>query len=441
MKSLYLYTFAVMAIFASCRKDNDDTGNPPPTPPEWWPGDSTTISFPNDTIGLTELYETAAKHLPTFTVSKCKPNRHFYYSIASIRDQDGLKRPTDTAVTGYGQVDATGYAAIFAPGLNNYNDGEIMIILKMESPDTTIYAKFQKAEYMVRNYTDFMRIGFYIHGDTAAHYVQTQDIAFPDTVFTSSPGSGYLYGSYDGQGHKITNLTMSSAGTPPGTTSDVGLFIAGYAGSVLKNVRVELSDAGITSTGPGNFGGLIGRLYENSTVINCSVKGKVQVSLNAANAYAGGITGFAEKAKIIGCSYRGDVSGPVAGGIAGSLGNGSVINMCYAYSAFGGTNVGGIIAVRDGNVNISNCYVVPTLHSMPFQAIAPNVAGQVVVTNCFSNMGTERPGLTIAALRDINTSLAAMVINTWPQGVIPPASNKPYKNDTDPAAPMKLWWE
>jgi hypothetical protein len=438
MKYLYLYTLAAIAIFASCRKSNDDIGNPPPTPPEWWPGDSTTVSFPNDTIGLTELYGSFAQKTPTFTVSKCKPNRYFYYSIET---QNGLKKPTDTLVSGNSHVNANGYAAIYAPGLNNYKDGEIIVVIKMESPDTMITAKFQKAEYTIRSYTDFMRIGFYTHGDTAAHYVQSADIAFPDTVFTSSPSAGYLYGSYDGQGHKITNLTIRSAGTPPGTTSDVGLFIAAYEGSVLKNVSVELSEAGITSTGPGYFGGLIGRLYENSTVINCSVKGKVQVSLNAANAYAGGITGFAEKAKIIGCSYRGDVSGPVAGGIAGSLGSGSVINMCYAYSAFGGTNVGGIIAQRVANVTISNCYVVPTAHSMPFQAIAPNVPREVVVTNCFANMGTEQPGLTIGALPNINASLAAMVINSWPQGVTPPTNNKPYKTDTDPAAPMKLWWE
>ncbi len=437
MKNLYLYTLAAMALFASCRKDNDDIGNPPPQPGS---GDNTTVSFPNDTIGLTELYGSFAKQSPTFTISKSKPNRPFSYSITSALGQNGLKKATDTVVTGHGQSDAQGYAEVFAPGLNNYKDGEITVVVEMENPDTTITGKFQKAEYAIRNYTDFMRIGFYIHGDTAAHYVQTQDIAFPDTVFTSSPSAGYLYGSYDGQGHKISNLTIRSAGTPPGTTSDVGLFIASYEGSVLKNLRVELSEAGVTSSGPGNFGGLIGRLYENSTVINCSVTGKVQVALNAANAYAGGITGFAEKAKIIGCSYRGDVSGPVAGGIAGSLGDGSVINMCYAYSAFGGTNVGGIIAVRAGSINISNCYVVPTAHTMPFQAIAP-VAAQVVVTNCFANMGTERPGLTIGSLPEINASLAAMVVTNWPAGVTPPANNKPYKDDVGNTAPMKLWWE
>ncbi|WP_158286440.1 GLUG motif-containing protein [Chitinophaga sp. S165] len=435
MKNLYLYTLAAMAIFASCRKNDDDTGNPPPTPPGTQ--DSIQVIFSGGKISLSALYESFEQKTPTFVVRKGKPNKPFNYQLTG---SNGLKRTIDTIAKGTGTLDANGNAALFVPALNNYKDGEITVTVTLANPDTVITAKAQKAEYEISSYLDFMRIGFYIHGDTAAHYIQTQDFAFPDTVFTSSPMSGYLYGSYDGQGHKITNLTIRSAGTPPGTTSDVGLFIASYEGSVLKNLRVELSEAGVTSTGPGNFGGLIGRLYENSTVINCSVKGKVQVALNAANAYAGGITGFAEKAKIIGCSYRGDVSGPVAGGIAGLLGNGSVINMCYAYSAFGGTNVGGIIAVRAGNVNISNCYVVPTAHTMPFQAIAP-VATQVVVANCFANMGTERPGLTIADLGTINTSLAAMVINNWPVGVPQPANNKPYKSDTDLNSPMKLWWE
>lgn len=433
MKNLYLYTLAGLALLASCRKDDDINNPPPPT----GSNDSLHVRFTSDNIGLTELYASFDQKTPTFIIANGEANTAFTYQLTG---SNGLKTTADTIARGAGKLDANGNAQLFVAHLNNYKDGEITVTVTLENPDTVLTDKAQKAEYQIRNYTDFMRIGFYSHGDTAAHYVQLQDIAFPDTVFTSSPSAGYLYGSYDGQGHKITNLTIRSAGTPPGTTSDVGLFIAGYGGSVLKNLRVELSEAGVTSTGPGYFGGLIGRLYENSSVINCSVKGKVAVSLNAANAYAGGITGYAEKAKIIGCSYRGDVSGPVAGGIAGLSGTGSVINMCYAYSAFGGTNVGGIIAMRVGNINISNCYVVPTAHTMPFQAIAP-VATQVVVSNCFANMGTERPGLTIADLGIINTSLAAMTIANWPQGVPQPADNKPYKSDTDLNSPMKLWWE
>lgn len=438
MKHLYLYALAVMVILASCRKKDNDIGNPVPDPPGWSNNDSTTVTFPKDTIGLTELYGSYEQTIPTFIVSRAKSSGYFSYEIVG---GNGLKKSSDTTVAGRGQVDEKGYAAVYVPGLNNYKDGVITVVMKLENPDTTITAKFYKWEYAISRYTDFMRMGFYLHGDTAAHYVQTGDIAFPDTVFTGSPTVGYLYGSYDGQGYKITNLTIRSQGTPPGTTSDVGLFIAGFRGSVIKNVKLELSEEGITSTGPGNYGGLVGSLYENSYVINCSVEGNITVSKTIANTIAGGITGLSNGGNIIGCSFRGNVSANIAGGIAGLSETPSEVNMCYAYAGIDGVNAGGIVGTRTGRLNVSNSYAVATTYPATFMAIAPVAQNQVVVTNSFANTGTGQAGVTIATIPDMNTGLAAMTITEWPLNVPRPANNKPYKYDTAPTSPMKLWWE
>lgn len=444
MRYLFMYTFAAMALFTSCSKDND---NPP--------NDSTAISFPNDKIGLAELYEIYGNRLPAFTISKVTPNRAFSYSVTG---SNGMKKSTDTLVKGQGVTDANGNASLSPKGLDNYKDGEITVTIKLENPAATITAKVQKAELEIRDYRDFIRIGAYNDNDTSEHYVQLNDFAFPDTVFKYAPAPSTLRTSYDGQGHKITNLTVKAqAFTPTSEETTAGLFTELLDGVWIKNIRLELSGQGITSDIDGTLGGLVGRLNENSTVINCSVKGNVLMSKDKEFTLAGGIAGYSHGGKIIGCSFRGKLSGQFVGGIvAGSSSEASqesnsdetLVHMCYAFAEFDGITVGGIVAnvgdVREnypGHASISNSYVYATTAPPTFEAIAPQDAVRVTVTNCVANTGNSQNGVTIAPLANMNTLLAAMEVTNWPQEVTPPANNKPYKNDTDPAAPMKLWWE
>ncbi|PWV56895.1 GLUG motif-containing protein [Chitinophaga sp. S165] len=440
-----MYTFAAMALFTSCSKDN---GNP-------LSNDSTIVSFPNDRIGLAELYEFSFDRLPAFTITKATPNRAFSYSVTG---SNGMKNPTDTLLQGHGSIDADGAAAVFLKGLINCKDGEITVVIKMENPATTITAKVQKAELEIRSYKDFMHMASYNGNDTTYHYVQLNDFAFPDTVFSYSPAPFIMRTHYDGQGHRITNLTIKAKPlTPTSETATAALFSSLLDGVSIRNVKLELSEEGISSDTDGFLGGLVGGLNETSSIINCSVKGNVLASKDKEFAHAGGIAGYAHGARIIGCSFRGKLSGRILGGIVAassseasqeSKADETVIDMCYAYAEFDGASGGGIAGdvgdVRENypaHVTITNSYLYATTFPATFEAIAPVDPIRVAVSNCFANTGGTQNGVTIALLANMNTLLAAMEISNWPQGVSRPANNKPYKNDTDPAAPMKLWWE
>ena len=124
-------------------------------------------------------------------------------------------------------------------------------------------------------------------------------------------------GTFDGGGHTITGLTI--------TTKDqfVGLF--GYlnrAGTV-KNVVME----GIQITSNhmfGNTGGVAG--FSWGTIENCSVSGSV-----SGTKCVGGVVGAQKAGSITGCSSSATVKGMVdVGGVAGQTNSSATLTACYA---------------------------------------------------------------------------------------------------------------
>ena len=124
-------------------------------------------------------------------------------------------------------------------------------------------------------------------------------------------------GTFDGGGHTITGLTI--------TTKDqfVGLF--GYlnrAGTV-KNVVME--GIQITSNhGSSQAGGVVG--FSRGTIENCSVSGSVSGTV-----YVGGVVGAQWGGSITGCSSSATVKGTVdVGGVAGQTNSSATLTACYA---------------------------------------------------------------------------------------------------------------
>ena len=139
-------------------------------------------------------------------------------------------------------------------------------------------------------------------------------------------------GTFDGGGHTITGLTI--------TTKDqfVGLF--GYlnrAGTV-KNVVME----GIQITSNhmfGNTGGVVGSGW--GTIENCSVSGSVSGTV-----YVGGVVGVQIGGSITGCSSSATVKGMVdVGGVAGQTNSSATLTACYA--------TGNVIIEMDPKKNIA----------------------------------------------------------------------------------------
>ena len=125
-------------------------------------------------------------------------------------------------------------------------------------------------------------------------------------------------GTFDGGGHTITGLTI--------TTKDqfVGLF--GYlnrAGTV-KNVVMEGIQITSNQIDGGSIGGVVGSSW--GTIENCSVSGSVSGTV-----YVGGVVGAQIGGSITGCSSSATVKGTVdVGGVAGQTNSSATLTACYA---------------------------------------------------------------------------------------------------------------
>lgn len=148
-------------------------------------------------------------------------------------------------------------------------------------------------------------------------------------------------GTFDSDGHKITNLKVT------GNSNNAGLF--GYT--------------------------------QDATIQNCNVTGEVSGSSDV-----GGVVGNADgKTQILSCSFRGDVTGEDSyiGGIAGSA-RGTIKN-CYALADVTATEfIAGGIAGYAFHVTIENCYYGGNVSA---RNTAGGIAGFVsgsTIKNCVS---------------------------------------------------------
>ena len=125
-------------------------------------------------------------------------------------------------------------------------------------------------------------------------------------------------GTFDGGGHTITGLTI--------TTKDQFAGLFGYlnrAGTV-KNVVMEGVQITSNQIYGGSIGGVVG--YSWGTIENCSVSGSVSGTV-----YVGGVVGAQIDGSITGCSSSATVKGTVdVGGVAGQTNSSATLTACYA---------------------------------------------------------------------------------------------------------------
>ena len=127
-------------------------------------------------------------------------------------------------------------------------------------------------------------------------------------------------GTFDGGGHTITGLTI--------TTNDEYAGLFGYLGNfgkfgTVKNVVMD----GIQITCNhrlGYAGGVAG--YSRGTIENCSVSGSVSGTVSV-----GGVVGAQRDGSITGCSSSATVKGTLnVGGVAGQTNSSATLTACYA---------------------------------------------------------------------------------------------------------------
>ena len=161
-------------------------------------------------------------------------------------------------------------------------------------------------------------------------------------------------GTFDGGGHTITGLTV--------TTYDkyAGLFGWLNSAGTVKNVVME--GVQITNNHSSGFaGGVVGNSW--GTIENCSVSGSVNGTV-----YVGGVVGKQTSGSMTGCSSSATVKGTVnVGGVAGeSWGS---MTACYAtgnvtLEIYPGKDIsgGGVVGFKGGN-SVLACYATGNVNS------------------------------------------------------------------------------
>ena len=143
-------------------------------------------------------------------------------------------------------------------------------------------------------------------------------------------------GTFDGGGHTITGLTVTTNDEYAGLFGYLSNF--GNAAGTVKNVVME----GIQITcnhRSGYAGGVVG--YSWGTIENCSVSGSVSGTV-----YVGGVVGVQIGGSITGCSSSATVKGTVdVGGVAGQTNSSATLTACYA--------TGNVIIEMDPKKNIA----------------------------------------------------------------------------------------
>ena len=127
-------------------------------------------------------------------------------------------------------------------------------------------------------------------------------------------------GTFDGGGHTITGLTV--------TTNDQYAGLFGYLGKF------------------GKFG----------TVKNVVMDG-IQITCNHRLGSAGGVAGFSRAVTIENCSVSGSVSGTMrAGGVVGGQIGGSITGCSSSATVKGALNVGGVAGEKNSGATMTACY-------------------------------------------------------------------------------------
>lgn len=251
-------------------------------------------------------------------------------------------------------------------------------------------------------------------------------------------------GTFDGQGHTISNLTIGTADAPitgelaglfgvvEGTVknlfldevsvnANVGYYVGGlaaYAVGPIENCHITKLDMDAVASG---VGGLIGYATSGNSIYGCSVSGEIAVK-SGCQGVGGFIGSMGKNAQITYSGATVSVTAPKerstnAGGFIGR-GNGerdarAIVKNCYSKGVVtGGAYAGGFTGSMAG-MDIQNCYATGNVTDAfvgmtsfaGTNSVAPYLDG--VARNCYAT-GTATAG-TAAFLNETATARSEVV--------------------------------
>ena len=270
------------------------------------------------------------------------------------------------------------------------------------------------AQITITNATELQNMNLDLAGD----YVLGNDID-ASSIPNFDPVGDFttpFTGTFDGQGHTITGLTINRPGE-----DYVGLFgcasiaiiqnlhlvstsvtgndyVGGIMGSDFAGNTTNCSNAG-SVTGNGYVGGIVG---DGNIVTNChnasSVTGHSEVGGIAGR--GGSLTGCSNSGTIFGsdfftggvagkifdiqyCFNTGTISGNIVAG--GIIGEGGIISYCYNTGAISGTeSTGGVAGAGVVDV-LTECYNTGDITGTRYVGgIVGSAMSHYIITNCYS---------------------------------------------------------
>lgn len=236
---------------------------------------------------------------------------------------------------------------------------------------------------------------------STGNYYLSQNI--DATGITYTPVLSFA-GLFDGDGHTISNLTISSTG------ASVGLFGSTASGGSIKNLGLINE----TITGSEYVGGLVGVLNTGSSISNCYTTGTVN-GTSTSEADTGGLVGALKGGSISNSYSSTNVTGGAGygiGGLVGCLFSGSISNSYFTGTVTStGSNgcVGGLVGWnQQGTGTISNSYstgsVTDTSSTQTGGLIGRiKSGGGLTVTNCYSTGVVKNGGGLVGALQTTST--------------------------------------
>ena len=224
-------------------------------------------------------------------------------------------------------------------------------------------------------------------------FILTADIDMQGQVFTTAiiapntDNSNYDFegiaftGTFDGNGHKITNFTINGA-----SNWFLGLFGGIFFPGSVENLGLE----NCSVSGYAYVSGLVG--YNDGIISNCY--STCSVSGGSSSSCVGGLVGFGIAGSISNCYSTGSVSsGSSSYFVGGLVGNGGGISNCHSMGTVsvgsGSSYVGGLVGGLSGSLN--NCYSTGSVSSSTGTSIY--IGGLVgyyknesggTISNCYS---------------------------------------------------------
>ena len=230
-------------------------------------------------------------------------------------------------------------------------------------------------------------------------------------------GTQAFRGSFDGQGHKISNMTIGSKAAPVSAEARIyfGLFAALMNGSVVENLGLENVNVHLTADKESAIGGALAGCCDLAVINNCWATGDITARTEdgsyANNSFAGGLIGYSQRSYILN-SWT-DVTldafcktaNAEAGGITAMNAFGMIVN-CYTLGDISGetdrenvddggvTYLGGIAGCQAGT--IANCYTTSNLTSRSWTRYVGAIAGMATaISESYDTYFSDGARLTI----------------------------------------------